>query len=267
MFSNRRKRIEQNKIVYYQNQLSSILSPKPDLIPELQEKTLWEMSGNNIYNTNSGNVGIGIHNPLWQLDVSGSINVTKKIMINTVSIAPPIGSIMAYVSSIVAPDGWLICDGSAVSRAIYAGLFSVIGTTFGSGNASTTFNLPDYRGAFLRGTGQNGIYSGPNIGVPQYHATQVHNHTATSSVTDPGHTHLQNTVNDDFNGTGGTNFPNSSSPSFGPYDGAGIRTWTNIDDSTTGVQVSTSIANSTGANTDANETRPYNFGVYWIIKY
>ena len=45
-----------------------------------------------------------------------------------------------------APDGWLLCDGSAISRTTYAALFGIIGTTFGVGDGSTTFNVPDMRG-------------------------------------------------------------------------------------------------------------------------
>ena len=57
-----------------------------------------------------------------------------------------------------APDGWLICDGSQVSRTTYSDLFSVIGTTFGSGDGSTTFTLPDLRAAFVRGAGSRAGY-------------------------------------------------------------------------------------------------------------
>lgn len=57
-----------------------------------------------------------------------------------------------------APDGWLICDGSQVSRITYSDLFSVIGTTFGSGDGSTTFTLPDLRAAFVRGAGSMAGY-------------------------------------------------------------------------------------------------------------
>ena len=57
----------------------------------------------------------------------------------------PIGSIMPYGSS-TAPANWLICDGSAVSRTTYYELFAVIGTSFGSGDGSTTFNLPNLKG-------------------------------------------------------------------------------------------------------------------------
>lgn len=48
---------------------------------------------------------------------------------------------------------WFLCNGQAISRTTYAALFSIIGTTYGAGDGSTTFNLPDYRGKFLRGLG------------------------------------------------------------------------------------------------------------------
>lgn len=57
----------------------------------------------------------------------------------------PTGVITQFGGSI-APDGWLICDGSAVSRATYADLFNAIGTTYGIGDGSTTFNLPNLKG-------------------------------------------------------------------------------------------------------------------------
>lgn len=56
----------------------------------------------------------------------------------------PIGAFMPYAGA-VAPTNWLICDGSAISRTTYQDLFNVIGTTFGAGDGSTTFNLPDMR--------------------------------------------------------------------------------------------------------------------------
>jgi microcystin-dependent protein len=54
-----------------------------------------------------------------------------------------------------APTGWLATEGTAVSRSTYANLFAAIGTTYGSGDGSTTFNLPDLRGYFVRGSGTN----------------------------------------------------------------------------------------------------------------
>ena len=53
------------------------------------------------------------------------------------------GFVMAYAGG-TAPDGWLLCDGSAVSRTTYASLYAAIGTTHGSGDGSTTFNLPNW---------------------------------------------------------------------------------------------------------------------------
>ena len=62
----------------------------------------------------------------------------------------PSGSVQAFAGA-SAPDGWLLCQGQAVSRTQYPILFGVIGTTYGSGNGSTSFNLPDYRGRTLVG--------------------------------------------------------------------------------------------------------------------
>lgn len=55
------------------------------------------------------------------------------------------GTIQAFGGS-TAPDGWLICDGSAISRTLYADLFAVIGTNYGAGNGKTTFNIPNLIG-------------------------------------------------------------------------------------------------------------------------
>lgn len=62
----------------------------------------------------------------------------------------PPGVVFPYAGA-TAPDGWLLCDGSAISRTTYAALFAAISTAHGTGDGSTTFNIPDYRGRFLRG--------------------------------------------------------------------------------------------------------------------
>lgn len=64
---------------------------------------------------------------------------------------------------------WLLCNGQAVSRATYADLYALIGTNFGDGDGSTTFNVPDYRGKFLRGLGGDSaadIYTTQAEGLP-----------------------------------------------------------------------------------------------------
>jgi len=66
------------------------------------------------------------------------------------NIGIPSGVVFPFAGT-TAPYGYLICDGRAVSRTDYADLFLMIGTTYGIGDGSTTFNLPDYRGRFLRG--------------------------------------------------------------------------------------------------------------------
>lgn len=73
------------------------------------------------------------------------------------SILIPIGTIFWYAKNSV-PAGFLACDGSLVGRENYAELFSAIGTTFGAGDGSTTFALPDLRAKFIRGAGNSGGY-------------------------------------------------------------------------------------------------------------
>jgi microcystin-dependent protein len=67
----------------------------------------------------------------------------------------PVGVVQAYAGNTV-PDGWLLCDGSAVSRTDYADLYAVIGTTYGLGNGSTTFNLPNLTDKFIQGNATSG---------------------------------------------------------------------------------------------------------------
>jgi len=67
----------------------------------------------------------------------------------------PTGTVLPFAGT-TAPDGWLLCDGTEKSRTTYAKLFAVIADTYGVGDGSTTFNVPDMRGVFPRGSGTNG---------------------------------------------------------------------------------------------------------------
>ena len=79
----------------------------------------------------------------------------------------PVGAVI-HVAKNTAPTGWLKANGAAVSRTTYAALFAAIGTTFGAGNGSTTFNVPDLRGEFLRGWDDGrGVDSGRSFGTAQ----------------------------------------------------------------------------------------------------
>jgi microcystin-dependent protein len=86
------------------------------------------------------------------------------------------GHIMFFASA-SAPTGYLKANGSAISRTAYASLFSAIGTTFGAGDGSTTFNLPDLRGEFLRGFDDGrGVDAGRGFGSPQSDLYKSHAH-------------------------------------------------------------------------------------------
>lgn len=102
------------------------------------------------------------------------------------------------MSTITVPLNYLLCNGLAVSRTVYAALFALIGVTHGSGDGSTTFNLPDYRGRFLRGldgtasqdpdkTSRTAMSTGGNtgnlIGSVQADGFQGHRHAYNRSQT------------------------------------------------------------------------------------
>jgi microcystin-dependent protein len=95
----------------------------------------------------------------------------------------PVGAVMAFARSTV-PTGWLKCNGAAVSRTTYADLFAAIGTTYGAGDGSTTFNLPDLRGEFIRGHDDGrGVDAGRGFGTAQADAFQGHYHGPLSPMT------------------------------------------------------------------------------------
>jgi microcystin-dependent protein len=105
------------------------------------------------------------------------------------------GFIMAYALDSSAPLGWLICNGASLSTTTYANLFAVIGYTYGGSGAN--FNVPDFRGCFLRGfdDGRGLDFQGSRA-ANAYQASYLSNHfhavsdpTHNHSVTDPSHVH------------------------------------------------------------------------------
>ena len=147
----------------------------------------------------------------------------------TISDKIPPGVILMYGAP-TAPPGWLECDGSAVSRTTYSALFSVIGTTYGSGDGTTTFNLPDLRGEFIRGWDHGrGVDKNRIFGSTQEDEIKSHNHPLRTA------THW---------GAGGT----GSAPS--------------LATDVTEYGESTNVIKNTGGT----ETRPRNVALIYIIK-
>src|SRR5262245_20383477 len=121
----------------------------------------------------------------------------------------PVGTVVAYGAVVVTgqippPPGWLLCDGSAISRTTYSELFQAIGTASGAGDGKDTFNLPDYRGSFLRGvddgTGRDkyanarhaasaGGNPAPQVGSAQGSYTAAPSTTGFATDTQGNHTH------------------------------------------------------------------------------
>ena len=109
-----------------------------------------------------------------------------------------VGSIIQY-SGLTVPEGYLVCDGSAVSRNDYAGLFDVIGITFGPGDGSTTFNVPNLSGKVamclssghsLGSTGGESEHTLLEAETPQhYHSVPAHTHADTLAAQTPSLTH------------------------------------------------------------------------------
>lgn len=118
----------------------------------------------------------------WMFDADGSPSTAFKAEIAAFS--APTGTVIFSLTQNVG-SGYLLCDGSEVSRATYAALFAAIGTRYGDGNSTTTFNLPDGRGRCLIGAGVGSGLSFRDINNPYVGAET---HTLTQAEM-PIHTH------------------------------------------------------------------------------
>ena len=125
-----------------------------------------------------------------------------------------IGDIKASVKN-ANHDNWFLCNGQAINRVTYSELFSLIGTKFGAGDGTTTFNLPDYRGKFLRGLGGNSasdIYTTQAEGLPNATSDGVGSITGHNSGTnEKGALTLKSTGGDNVSGAGSTWYNNTLS--------------------------------------------------------
>lgn len=113
----------------------------------------------------------------------------------------PAGMVVPFAGNTEPASGWLLCDGRAVLRATYDALFAAVGTAYGAGNGTTTFNLPDLRGRVPVGADSMGTAAGAANRLPnslrargQTGGAEQHGHTGTTpahahSATMPAHTH------------------------------------------------------------------------------
>lgn len=191
---------------------------------------------------------------------------TKRKAANTLSKQPldlPPATVHAFAGT-TAPEGWAMCDGSAVSRTEYAALFAVIGTTYGVGDGSTTFNLPDMRGEFLRGLDNMGTAAGARgldsdgtartVGQTQANATAANGLSTTSGGS---HTHrlsIRGVTASGSNAAGTASLMNNTPT------GTAVTLNSNNTANTTGSTHSHSMQSSD------TETRPRNMAVNYIIK-
>lgn len=89
------------------------------------------------------------------------VDSIKTYVDETVPKAVPVGVVLSWMSTkSTPPEGYLLCNGATINRTSYKDLFDAIGTTYGSGDGSTTFNIPDLRGCYLRGSGGNAATMG-----------------------------------------------------------------------------------------------------------
>jgi microcystin-dependent protein len=155
-----------------------------------------------------------------------------------------VGSIFSNARS-TAPSGYLLCDGSTISRTVYSRLFSAIGVTYGVGDGSTTFTIPDLRGAAPRGAGTSSGYT-QNITV-----------TLGSKQDDTmqGHRH-----NRRIDGQNEWSINTSSVGSYTVYTGGYF-----LSNETTSGQPTTDGTNGTPRTT--TETKMKNLGINFFIKF
>ena len=201
----------------------------------------------------------GSNGQMLQTNGSGALSFT------TVQ-GVPSGSVFCMAVATV-PSGYLECNGAAVSRTTYSVLFAVIGTAYGTGNGSSTFNLPDLRGEFVRGFDNGkGTDSGRSIATSQGSQNAQHNHSASATSTAGAHSHSLNYQRKHVEDTGTAAITDIRREG-GDGDG-GSQTFTNdttsgfMNNATVSVSTSVSIANQGG-----NESRPRNVAMMYVIKF
>lgn len=216
--------------------------------------------------------------------------MTHQLSYNPYSLTPP-GAITEYAGS-TAPNGYLLCDGTAVSRTTYSVLFSVIGVTYGNGDGVATFNIPNLKGKVVVGfdSGQTefdalGETGGSKTNTLITSQLPAHSHTGTTdsagththNVTDPGHTHASNAIGGQDNlglcTADGNNTATVVDASQGELNLHTVPFALTINSATTGISIDsngahthTFTSNNTGNGDPINNLQPY-IVLNYIIKY
>lgn len=127
----------------------------------------------------------------WMKRVAANINKNETNISSTTTTAAqaaPAGMVQMFAMN-TPPSGWLKANGQAVSRTTYSALFTAIGTLYGVGDGSTTFNVPDLRGEFLRAWDDSrGVDPARAFGSAQGDQVKDHNHTIPVTGTSGGGT-------------------------------------------------------------------------------
>ena len=212
----------------------------------------------------SGNIALTLPSAITNggfLQTDGSGNLSFQI-VNGV----PSGAVFCVAVASV-PTGYLECNGAAVSRTTYAALFAFIGTSYGTGNGSSTFNLPDLRGEFIRGFDNGrGVDSGRSVASPQGSQNDSHNHSVSLTTSTASLTGTINKISETYASGGGSAtgvFTKGSSAQ-------ASNTPSRVDSSPAGsVSMDASHNHSVSGNTanqGGNESRPRNIAMMYIIK-
>lgn len=185
----------------------------------------------------------------------GYVNgVTSSIQaqINAIAAVTVPSGTMVDFGGMAAPTGWLLCDGSAVSRSTYANLFTAIGIAWGSGDGSTTFNVPNMTRRVGMGSGGSGTgIIGNTVGntggaeTVTLSSAEMPSHTHTATPTDPGHTHIEQAIG---SGSGNFGIVNSN-----PGSVLVITTGLSTVSATTGITVANA---NTGGGGSHNNVQP-----------
>jgi microcystin-dependent protein len=197
-------------------------------------------------------------------DISDAQITTAKIAdgavtsakLNSSVILVPTGAVMPFAMN-AAPTGWLAADGTAVSRTLYLALWTALGTTYGAGDGSTTFNLPDLRASFIRGAGTDGVATAGTFGVKQADSVIAHTHSGTTGNDSPDHTHGYALYNAN---TGNYGAPGGNGP--GLYGAS-----TQVSSGGASTRHQHAFTTSSQSPAGATETRPRNIAMLYCIKF